>query len=96
MDASAPDIFYVDGLAAPNTVNTTPQGTLRETADHGTAAAVLLRDGGEGALIDVGVLAERLQAEGAEAFIQSWRELLQAIDAKSTAVSQHAATTVRR
>ena len=67
--------------------------------------AVLPQDGGEGALIlcvfekagvDVGALAERLQAEGAGAFVQSWRELLQAIDAKSTTLRQHAAVTAMR
>jgi transaldolase len=104
-DPSAPDTLYVDGLAAPDTVNTMPQGTLKATADHGRMATVLPRDGGDGVLtlgefekagIDVGALAERLQAEGAEAFVKSWRELLQAIDAKSTSLLQHEAATARR
>jgi transaldolase len=104
-DLSAPDTLYVDGLTAPNTVNTMPQGTLKATADHGTAAAVLRRDGGEGALIlsefekagvDVAALAERLHAEGAGAFVQLWRELLQAINAKSTTLRQHAPATAKR
>jgi transaldolase len=104
-DPSAPDTLYVDGLAASNTVNTMPPGTLKATADHGEAAAVLSRDGADGGLIvsefekagvDVSALAERLQAEGAEAFVQSWRELLRAIDAKSTKLRRHAAATARR
>lgn len=104
-DPSAPDTLYVDGLAAPNTVNTMPPGTLKATADHGTAADVLPRGGGDGARIlgefekagvGIGALAERLQAEGAEAFVQSWRELLRAIDAKSTTLRHHAAATAKR
>jgi transaldolase len=50
----------------------------------------------EKAGVDVGALAERLQAEGAEAFVQSWRELLQAIDTKSTTLRRHAAATAKR
>jgi transaldolase len=104
-DPSAPDTLYIDGLAAANTVNTMPAGTLKATADHGTAADLMRRDGGEGALIlsefekagvGIGALAEKLQAEGAEAFVQSWRELLLAIDAKSTALRGRADATARR
>ena len=85
-------MLYVDGLAAPNTVNTMPQNTLKATADHATAAGTLSRDGGDGALIlsefeKAGVaiadLAERLQNDGAEDFVKSWRDLLRAIDTKS-------------
>ena len=104
-DPSAPDTLYIAGLAAPNTVNTMPEGTLKATADHGTAADVLRRDGGDGAAtlgefekagIGIGALAEKLQVEGAETFVQSWRELLQAIETKSTALRQRAATTATR
>jgi transaldolase len=104
-DPGAPDTLYVDGLAAPNTVNTMPAGTLKATADHAMAADVLPRDGGEGALIlgefekaglGIGALAEKLQVEGAETFVQSWRELLQAIDAKSSTLRRHADATTKR
>jgi transaldolase len=104
-DPSAPDTLYIDGLAAPNTVNTLPAGTLKATADHGTARDLMRRDGEEGALIlsefekagvGIGALAEKLQAEGAEAFVQSWRELLQAIDAKSTTLRRRADATAGR
>ena len=104
-DLSAADTLCADGLAATYTVNTMPRGTLKATVDHGTAADVLPRDGGEGALllsefekarVDVGALAERLQAEGAEALVQPWRELLQAIDANSTTLREHANATAKR
>jgi transaldolase len=104
-DPSTSDTLYIDGLAAPNTVNTMPEGTLKATADHGTAAHVLRRDGGDGALtlgefakagVGIGALAEQLQGDGAQAFVQSWRDLVQAIDTKSTALRLHADTTLRR
>ncbi|HEY0205922.1 MAG TPA: transaldolase, partial [Acetobacteraceae bacterium] len=45
-DKGAPDTLYVSGLAAPNTVNTMPEGTLLALADHGTVPGPLPRDGG--------------------------------------------------
>ncbi|HJZ20133.1 MAG TPA: transaldolase family protein, partial [Bradyrhizobium sp.] len=98
-DPSAPDTLYVNGLAAPNTVNTMPEGTLKASAEHGTPADVLQQNGGgsaqtlgefEKAGVGIAALAEKLQNDGAESFVQSWRELLQAIDAKSTKLRQHA------
>jgi transaldolase len=94
-DPQAPDAFYVDGLAAPNTVNTMPAPTLAAFADHGDAGRLLQRDGGDGAAtiaqhtkagIDVDALADKLQSDGAQAFVESWKDLLQAIDTKSRAL----------
>src|SRR6185369_15322439 len=34
-DPEASDILYIKGLAAPFTVNTMPEGTLKALADHG-------------------------------------------------------------
>ena len=94
-DAQAPDAFYVDELAAPNTVNTMPAPTLTAFADHGDAGRLLQRDGGDGAAtiaahakagIDVDALAAQLQSDGAQAFVASWKDLLQAIDTKSRAL----------
>jgi transaldolase len=91
-DPKASDVLYVDALAAPNTVNTMPEGTLKATADHGAPTDLLRRDGGDGAAIlaefenagiGIAALADKLQVDGAEAFVASWRDLLQAIDAKS-------------
>ena len=95
-DPKASDVLYVDALAAPNTVNTMPQATLKAAADHGAPADVLPRDGGDAATtlalfdkagVDIDELAERLQSEGADAFVQSWRDLLEAIAAKSKVLS---------
>jgi len=94
-DAQAPDAFYVDELAAPNTVNTMPAPTLTAFADHGDVGGLLQRDGGDGATtiaqhakagIHVDALAEQLQSDGAQAFVASWKDLLQAIDTKSRAL----------
>ena len=95
-DPKLSDVLYVTGLAAPNTVNTMPEGTLKATADHGAVSGVLERDGGDGAQtlaafeaagIGIAALADKLQVEGAAAFVKSWEELLQAIDAKSKVLS---------
>ena len=94
-DPKASDTLYIDGLAAPNTVNTMPEGTLKAMADHGKAAEAIKRDGGDGpktldeftkAGIDLKALAEKLQVDGAESFVKSWRDLLQTIETKSKAL----------
>ena len=91
-DKDAADTLYISGLAAPNTVNTMPEGTLLAFADHGTAPHALPRDGGDAEVvlaahadagIDLTALAAKLQSDGAKGFVDSWHELLGAIDAKS-------------
>jgi len=95
-DPKVSDVLYVGALAAPNTVNTMPQSTLKATADHGAIARSLSRDGGESAAtlaafqeagVDIATLADKLQADGAAAFVTSWQDLLQTIDAKSKVLS---------
>ena len=46
-DPKASDILYIKGLAAPLTVNTMPEGTLKAFADHGEVGALLSADGGD-------------------------------------------------
>ena len=91
-DKNASDTLYISGLAAPNTVNTMPEKTLLAFADHGTASDVLPRDGGDSeaslaahgrAGIDMAALGAQLQVDGAKSFVDSWHDLLWAIDAKS-------------
>ena len=43
-DPKAPDAFYVNALAAPNTVNTMPEPTLLAFADHGNVGALLAHE----------------------------------------------------
>ena len=104
-DPTAPDTLYVQELAAPNTVNTMPEGTLKAMADHGTTTVVLPRDGGDGDLVlaefekagvKIAALAEKLQVDGAEAFILSWRDLLQAIEKKCTTLRRRTEAATER
>jgi len=91
-DPKASDVLYVEALAAPFTVNTMPEGTLRALADHGAIGEIMAADGGDGeavlgrfaeAGIDVDALADRLQDEGTKSFVSSWNELMGVIAAKS-------------
>ena len=88
-DPKASDILYVKALAAPFTVNTMPEGTLKAFADHGELGAIMAADGGDceavlaqfaKAGIDVDALAAQLQDEGAKSFVKSWNELMAVID----------------
>jgi transaldolase len=96
-DPKASDILYIKSLAAPYTVNTMPEGTLKAFADHGEVGASMPVDGGDGeatlaqfanAGIDVDVLAAQLQDDGAKSFIKSWNELMDVIDSKSAALAK--------
>ena len=46
-DPKASDVLYIKALAAPFTVNTMPEGTLKAFADHGEVGAILPADGGD-------------------------------------------------
>jgi transaldolase len=94
-DPKAPDTLYVKALAAPLTVNTMPEGTLKAFGDHGEVGDGLAADGGDcetvlasfaKAGIDVGALAQKLQDEGAASFVKSWNDLMSVIESKSTAM----------
>jgi transaldolase len=91
-DPEASDVLYIKGLAAPFTVNTMPEGTLKALADHGDVGATLPADGGDAdeelarfadAKIDVDALATQLQDDGAKSFVKSWNELMGVIGSKS-------------
>ena len=91
-DPQASDVLYVKALAAPLTVNTMPEGTLKALADHGELGAILPADGGDSeavlaqfakAGVDVDSLAAQLQDEGAKSFVKSWHELMEVIVSKS-------------
>jgi len=99
-DPQASDVLYIKALAAPFTVNTMPEGTLKALADHGELSSILPADGGdcEEVLakfaqvgIDVDALAAQLQDEGAKSFVKSWNELMAVINSKSAALKKAAA-----
>ena len=88
-DPQASDTLYVQALAAPFTVNTMPEATLKALADHGTVSETLHPHAEDelakfaGAGIDTRGMGLRLQNEGAASFIKSWKELLQCIADKA-------------
>jgi transaldolase len=94
-DPKASDVLYIEALAAPFTVNTMPDATLKAFADHGKVGHSLPVDGGDceqvlkefaRAGVDIDALAARLQREGAEAFSKSWNDLMQVIASKTEAL----------
>lgn len=94
-DPKASDVLYLEALAAPDTINTIPDKTLRAFADHGALGELLPFDGGDAekviasfakAGIDDAQLAGELQRAGAEAFVKSWKDLIDRIDTKSAAL----------
>jgi len=94
-DPKAPDTLYVKTLAAPFTVNTMPEGTLKAVAEHGEIGQVMAPDGGDcekvlagftKAGIDIDALANQLQEEGASSFVKSWNDLMSRVDSKRVAI----------
>jgi transaldolase len=94
-DPKASDTLYITSLAAPFTVNTMPEATLKAFADHGEIGPIMAADGGDGAKvldqfakagIDVDALGAQLQEEGAESFVKSWNDLMECIASKSKAL----------
>src|SRR5262249_54426508 len=91
-DPKASDLLYVKALAAPFTVNTMPEVTLRALAEHGRLGATLSPAGDDceavlarfaEAGVDVHALSVRLQDDGAKSFVKSWNDLMQVIRSKS-------------
>jgi transaldolase len=91
-DSKASDMLYVKALAAPFTVNTMPEATLKAFAQHGEIGAMLTPEGGDcekvlaafdKSGIDIDALAKRLQDEGAASFDKSWNDLMACIESKS-------------
>jgi transaldolase len=91
-DPNASDTLYVHALAAPFTVNTMPEATLKALADHGEIDGRIPARAGKSdellakfnkAGIRIEDLGNQLQTEGAASFVKSWNELLQCIASKS-------------
>jgi transaldolase len=90
-DPTVADTLYVEGLAAPGTINTMPEATLNAFARHGVLENVLpaneayaevtlaefTREG-----IDLEALAADLQREGVASFARAWSDLLYRIGTK--------------
>jgi transaldolase len=94
-DPKSSDTLYIKTLAAPFTVNTMPEKTLKALADHGELGPIMAADGREGekvldqfakAGIDIDTLGAQLQEEGAGSFVKSWKDLMECIASKSKAL----------
>lgn len=95
-DPKAHETLYVEALAAPDTIATIPEKTLRAFAEHGKLKGVLAADGGDADAVlgrfrstgvDIDRLATQLQRDGVQAFAKSWAELLQCIASKGAALA---------
>jgi transaldolase len=98
-DPKASDVLYIKELAAPLTVNTMPEKTLKAFAEHGEVTGILPPDAGDSDAVltqfaavgvEVESLARKLQDEGAASFIKSWNELMAVIESKSSALQKAA------
>jgi transaldolase len=87
--------LYIKALAAPFTVNTMPEATLKALADHNELGSILPADGGDceevlaefaKAGINIDALAAELQDQGAKSFTKSWNDLMAGIASKSSAL----------
>lgn len=95
-DPKASDTLYIEALAAPDTIDTIPEKTLRAFAEHGAlhgpmavddpaTEPLLARFAAAG--VDIDALAAQLQQDGTAAFVESWQELLQRITEKSAVLT---------
>jgi transaldolase len=98
-DPQASDVLYIKSLAAPFTINTMPEGTLKALAGHTELGTIMAADGGdceevlarfaaEG--VDIDALAAQLQSDGAKSFVKSWNELMAVIAAKAASLARSA------
>jgi transaldolase len=88
-DPAYSDLLYVEELVGPDTVTTVPESTLNAFRDHGLVRPGAVLEGLEeaertlgllpGLRIDLGVLADRLVAQGLEAFETDLNRLLEVI-----------------
>jgi transaldolase len=95
-DPRLPDVYYVEALIGPDTVNTLPPDTFAAYLDHG-APAIRIREGVAAAPaqldalgrlgIDLGAVARDLEADGVAKFAASYTSLLAGIEAKAEALA---------
>jgi transaldolase len=95
-DPAYPDVYYVEALVAPDTVNTVPPETLDAYRDHGDPAVRIdeaIRDAPrhlaelERTGIDLDAITRELEDEGVAKFAASYRSLLNGIEGKVGALA---------
>jgi transaldolase len=96
-DPSYSDVYYVEALIAPDTVNTLPPETLAAYRDHGepkvripqalpAAREKLAKLAATG--VDIQKETTALELEGVEKFSASWSALLKVVESKAVALSR--------
>jgi transaldolase/transaldolase/glucose-6-phosphate isomerase len=95
-DPGFPDVYYVEALAAPQTVNTLPPETFDAYRDHGNPA-IRIQESVDAAPTQLEALAEagidlkavtrELEAEGVAKFAASYAAVLAGIEAKAGALA---------
>ena len=95
-DPRLPDVYYVEALAAPQTVNTLPPETFAAYRDHGepavrihesVATAPIRLDALRAAGIDLTAITRELEEEGVAKFAASHAAVVAGIDAKTGALA---------
>jgi transaldolase len=91
-DPQASPTLYVEAMVAPDTIDTVPLKTLEALAQVDAEPQPMSTDAAAGsdslarftALgIDVAEVAEKLQREGAAAFVKSWHSLMERVGTKA-------------
>jgi transaldolase len=92
-DSMDPAVLYVKSLAAPFTIDTMPEVTLKALSEQTELGSIMAANGGNceeilvkfaEAGIDIDALAERLQDEGTKSFAKSWNSLMAVIGSKGS------------
>jgi len=98
-DPDVPHTLCAETLAAPDTINTLPEKTLKALAGHGNVHDEVPADGGDAeavlaefahAGIDEAALAAELQQAGTRSFDKSWNDLMDCLAARSATLQQTA------
>jgi transaldolase len=91
-DPAASPTLYVEAMVAPDTIDTMPIKTLEATAQLDAEPVAMSTDPAAGREslarftslgIDLDEVAEKLQRDGAEAFVKSWHALMERIASKA-------------
>lgn len=95
-DPAYSDVKYVEPLIGPETVTTLPPETVTAFRDHGQCAQTLSEDAGDAHEvvqcladldIDTDAVADQLEAEGIDKFVQPFDALLEAIEQRLNAAA---------
>lgn len=91
------DILYIEGLIGMDTVNTVPPATLNAFRDHGSPKETLTQNVKDsensleklsGLNIDLNAISDKLQVDGVNSFIDSFRSLMSVLETKCKLISE--------